>query len=232
MANALLDRPGSGRSSRSRRPGRRLLAVLGAAALAVLVLFGVDRVAGILPDWGNPFAEESVDRPRPGLQLALSDLAEYRAAQGSYQVIVDLEKDTPFVPGIVKGERTTYLAVGTVDGVVDFAGLDEGAVQVDGTSVTITLPPPRLSDPAVDLEQSRVIARDRGVVDRITGAFQDSPTSEREVALSARGKLTDAAAQSDLLRKAEDNTRSTLTGLAQSFGYTDVTVRFDANAGT
>ncbi len=231
MANALQDRVVNSRPSRPAHRRHRTAIVVGVALLGVTAL-GVDRVLDSLPSFGNPLQEQIVDRQRPALQLALTDLSEYRAAQGSYQVVVDREKDVPFVPGVVKGERTTYLAVGTVDGMVDFRGLGEGAVQVEGQAVTITLPPPRLAPPAVDLEKSRVISRDRGVLDRIGGAFSDSPTSERAVARAAEGKLTSAAAESDLLRRSEDNTRSMLTGLARSFGYSDVTVRFDANAGT
>ncbi len=147
-------------------------------------------------------------------------------------MVVDLERDTPYVPGVVKGERTTYLAVGTVDGVVDFSALGADAVQIQGEAVTITLPAPRFGEAVVDLENSRVVSRDRGVLDRIGGALSDSPTSERDVAVLAEGKLQDAAASSDLLNRAQGNTRDMLIGLARSLGYSDVTVRFDAAAGT
>jgi len=232
VVNALQDRP-----ARTTAPGgaprrSRGLVTVGAVVLGGLVLFGAERALDALPSWGNPFEEQTVQRERPALLLALSDLSEYRAAEGSFQAVIDLEKDTPFVPGIVKGERTTYLAVGSVDGLVDFGAIDEGAVEVTGESVTITLPPPRLAEPEIDLGQSRVLSRDRGVLDRIGGAFSDNPTSEREVAVLAEDDLAGAAADSDLLRRTEDNTRAMLTGLARSFGYTDVTVRFDADTGT
>jgi hypothetical protein len=204
----------------------------GAALIALLALVAADRALDLLPSWDNPLREQVIDRERPALMLALSDLNDYHAAQGSYQVVVDLERDSPFVPGIVKGERTTYLATGTVDGVVDFSALSADAVQIEGGALTITLPSPRLGEAAIDLENSRVVSRDRGVLDRISGAFSDSPTSERDVALLAEDKLQDAAASSDLLNRAQDNTRNMLTGLARSFGYSDVTVRFDAAAGT
>lgn len=203
----------------------------GAALVAVLAVVGADRALDLLPGWGNPLEEQVVDRERPALMLALSDLSDYSAAQGSYQVVVDLERDTPWIPAVVKGERTTYLALGTVDGVVDFRSLGENAVQVEGESVVITLPPARLDEPALDLADSRVLARDRGVIDRVSGVLSDSPTSERDVARLAEDKLARAAADSDLLRRAQDNTRAMLTGLARSFGYTDVTVRFDGDAG-
>ncbi len=219
-----LDRP----STPARRPRSRLpLALGGGAVVAVLALVGADRALDLVPGLGNPFSERTVERDRPALELALSDLSEYHAAEGRYQVTVDLEKDVPWVPGIVKGERTTYLATGTVDGLVDFRDLGEDAVQVDGEAVTIVLPPPRMDEPVVDLDESRVVARDRGVVDRITGAFSDSPTSEREVAALAEQDLARAAAESDLRRRAQDNTRDLLIGLAESFGFTDVTVRFE-----
>ena len=234
MVNALQDEPVSTSTAPERRSIRRGSALWwGAVALlAVLAVVAADRALGLLPGFGNPLAEQVIDRQRPALMLALSDLDDYSAAQGSYQVVVDLERDTPFVPGIVKGERTTYLAMGTVDGVVDFSALGAGAVQIEGEAVTITLPAPRLGEAAIDLENSRVVSRDRGVLDRIGGALSDSPTSERDVALLAEGKLVDAAAASDLLSRAQDNTRDMLTGLARSFGYSDVTVRFDAAAGT
>ncbi len=236
MPNALLDRPARSvessyvRRAAPRRSGRGLK-FAGAAVVAVLAVAGTDRALDLLPSVQNPLQERVIDTQRPALMTALSNLSDYHASQGAFQVVVDLEKDTPYVPGFVKGERTTYLANGTVDGVVDFRGLGDGAVQTHGRSVVITLPPPRLGEPSVDVDSSRVIARDRGLVDRVSGALSDRPTSERDVALLAERKLADAAAQSDVLARAQDNTRALLTGLGRSFGYADVTVRFDGGAG-
>ena len=235
MENALQDRPAR-TSSVAPSPGRRRsrgAALLGGAVLVgVLAVAGADRALDLLPSWDDPLQEQVIDRERPALVLALADLAEYHAAEGTFQVVVDLEKDAPYLPGFVKGERTTYLAVGTVDGLVDFRDLSADAVRTEGDAVTFVLPAPTLDDADVDLERSRVVARDRGVLDRIGGAFSDDPTSEREVALLAERKLDEAALSSDLLRRSQDNTRAMLTGLARSLGYTDVTVRFDGDPGT
>jgi hypothetical protein len=233
VAITLQDRPTATPASPSPRRRSGGLRLAGALAVGLLVVLGADRATGLLPSWDNPLQEQVVDHSQgPGLMLALSDLAEYHAAKGGFQVVVDLERDTPYVPGFVKGERTTYLATGSVDGVVDFSQLGATAVRTEGRSVVITLPPARLGEPALDLDGSRVVSRDRGLVDRVAGVLQDSPTSERGVARVAEGKLRDAAVESDLLERAEDNTRAMLTGLAGSFGYTDVTVRFDADSGT
>ena len=226
----LLERPAAGLGT-SRR--RKLRALMGTALAAAVLLAGTVAVRGLdlMPDL--PFSQQTVDRTGPALMLALEDLAEYHAAQGSFQVAVDIEKDSQWLPSVISGERTTYLASGSVDGIVDFTGLDAGAVTLseDGRSVTISLPKPRLGEVRIDPANSRVIARDRGLLDRVGGAFKDNPTSEQQLQLAAQEKMARAAAESDLLRRSEDNTRSMLTGLARSLGVEDVTVRFDAADG-
>ena len=230
MPTALQDRPTSAALPRppARRRGTALLAA--AVVLGGLAVVGADRAIDALPGFGAPLETEVVDRSRPALLESLADLEDYHAAKATFSVVVDLERDVRNVPAFLAGERTTYLAVGSVDGLVDFSALGDDAVTTDGTSATITLPAPRLDEAEVDLAQSRVLDRDRGVVDRVAGALSDEPTSERDVVLHAQDELAAAAAESDLLRRAEDNTRTALTGLARSLGYADVRVEFTADA--
>lgn len=208
-----------------------LLSLVAVLAVLGLAVTAAGRLPDLLPDL--PFGSEEVDRSTPALMTALEDLEEYHAATGTFQVVVDLERDQKWVPSFLKGERTTFLATGSVDGVVDLTGLDERAVTTspDGRSVTFSLPPARLDDADVDLANSRVLDRDRGALDRIGGLFSDNPTSEREVAARAEDKLDAAAAESDLRGQAERNTRTLLTNLARSLGYEQVVVRFDAADG-
>ena len=169
-----------------------------------------------------------MDRTNPALLKSLEDLSEYHAATGNFQVIVDTEKDTRFVPSFIRGERTVYVAGGSVDAVVDFSQLDERSIQVspDRTSVSIVLPAPRLADATVDPDQSRVVSRDRGVLDRIGGAFSDNPTSEGPLIQAAERKMQEEAVRSDLQKRAEDNTRRMLEGMLRALGYTSVNVTF------
>jgi hypothetical protein len=230
VPTALQDRPTTAALPlRTARRGRTALLAT-AAVLGGLVVVGADRALDALPALANPFEEQVVDRSRPALLQSLADLDELHAAKGTFSVVVDLERDVRNVPSFLAGERTTYLAVGSVDGLVDFSALSGDAVSTDGTSATITLPAPRLDEAEVDLGESRVLDRDRGVVDRVAGALSDEPTSERDVVLHAQDELSAAAAESDLLARTEAGTRAMLTGLAGSFGYDDVTVRFEGSA--
>jgi hypothetical protein len=91
-----------------------------AAVVGGLVVVGADRAVDALPGFGTPFSEEVVDRSRPALLESLADLEDYHAAKATFSVVVDLERDVRNVPSFLAGERTTYLAVGSVDGLVDF----------------------------------------------------------------------------------------------------------------
>lgn len=198
-----------------------------AFAMGVAAMFtagGLD----LLPSFGNPFAERTVDRSGPALLESLVDLNRYEAASGNFQVLLDVESDARFVPSFIKGERTHFMAVGSVDAEVDFTALAAGdlVVNADRTAVSITLPAPTLGTARVDPEQSRVLSRQRGVVDRVGSVFSDNPTSERELYLLGQRKLTAAAAESDLLARAAANTEAMLTGMLRGLGFEHIAIHF------
>lgn len=200
-----------------------------ALVLVALAVLGVLAVRA-LPSLLNPFDDQAVQIDRSGAAVlrSIEDLSEYRAATGHFEVLVDLEQDAPNLPAFIQGERTLFVAVGTVDASVDFAGVGEDAVDVsaDRQSVTLRLPSARLSDAAIDPERSYVYARQRGIVDRLGSVFSDEPTSERELYILAERKLEEAAARASLTATAEQNTRAMLDALLRSLGFTEVAVEF------
>ena len=204
----------------------------GPVALALVLLFTilvVGWVKDIVPDFANPFSEETVDRTSPAVLKSIENLRDFRAASGHFEVIVDVEKDQRFVPAKIKGERVLFVAIGSVDVGVDLTGIEEGAVDVsdDGNSVTIDVPAAQFREPHLDLERSYVYDRDRGAIDRIQSLFGDDTGLEQELYPLAVEKLADAARNSSgLLARAERNTRLMLVGLLRSLGFTDVEVRF------
>ena len=205
--------------------------VLGTLVVLLLLAVGTGRFGDLLPSIPNPFGTESVDRSQPPLLQSLVDLSEYHAASANFQVIIDSEKDAKFFPAAIRGERTVLVAAGEVDASVDFSRLDERSVTVspDRRSATVVLPAPTLSEPRIDPDRSRVVARERGLLDRLGSLFSDTPTSERPLLVAAEGKLRAAAAASDLRAKAEENTRRMLEGMLGALGFTSVTVTFAAN---
>ncbi len=208
-----------------RRSGRHPLVVV---AVVVLVAVGIGRVADLLPSFSNPFGTETVDRTGPAVLKAVEDLSRYEAATGQFQVIVDLEEDARFMPDFIRGERTLFVAAGTVDASVDFSSIGAGAITVspDGGAVRIVLPHARLSDARIDPGSSRVVSRQRGLLDRLGGVFSDTPTGERQLYLLAEQKLEAAARAGGVTQRAEENTRAMLESMLGSLGFEDVTVVF------
>jgi hypothetical protein len=194
------------------------------AALAAVVWFSFDQLGSLLP-----FGETgTVDRSQGAVLLTLSDLSEFTAASGRFQVIIDIERDVPVVPRQIAGERVLFVAQGSVDAAVDFSELGPGTVRIDDARerVVLDLPHAELTEAQVDPEASYVFARERGILDRIGGVFSDNPTSERELYLTAEEKLATAAEESDLVEQAERNTTAMLQGLLGSLGFHDITVNY------
>lgn len=209
--------------SNARDRGSASSVTLGVVLTAVF-MFGI---LWLVPHFANPFRTQRIDRTGPAVLGQLRDLSEYHAAQAQLQVIIDQEDDVRFVPSIIAGERVQYLAIGNVDGVVDFSNLSAGAVVVDEetNSVTISLPEPTIAQPQIDLELSHVLDRDRGIVDRVASAFEENPSGEQELIQLATDKLTTAAAATDLKQRAATNTANMLTTLFVSMGFDHVTIK-------
>ena len=90
-------------------PARRGLgAVVGlVAALAVIVagVFGLTALH-LLQHLRNPFAESTTVRSQPPLLKSITSLSRYQAASGSFQVIVNLSRKTPYLPSFIEGSDT------------------------------------------------------------------------------------------------------------------------------
>jgi hypothetical protein len=208
---------------------RSFLPFLTGILAVIVVLFLVGWVKDFLPSWGNPFTERTIDRSRPAVLKTISNLGEYHAASGHFEVVVDIEKDTRFVPSFLKGERDLFVAVGSVDAVVDFDQLDRNDVTVSGDrlSAELDLPHARFDEVRVDPAKSYVYDRDRGILDRVGAVFGKDANNDRKLYILSQEKLRKAAGDnSGLLRRAEHNTRLMLQGMLRSLGFTQVTVRF------
>jgi hypothetical protein len=206
----------------------RAVVTVVALALAVLLVVVVTvQVRNLLQ--GIPSTTgRTIDRSGPVLLRSMRDLARYDAASGTFQVIVDLEKDTPFLPPTIVGQRTLFVAIGSVDAYVDFSGLGGDAVQVSGDrrSVQVRLPHAALDKPNLDHQRSYVFAQESGIVDRARAFFDQSPNEQAELYQVAEKKIGDAAGQSGLTTRAEANARTMLQDMLQTLGYQQITVTY------
>jgi hypothetical protein len=210
----------------------RWLAWLAAAVAGVLVLLVVLSAVHLLPQLRNPFAETTTDRSQPVLLKSITALSRYEAASGSFQVVVDLSRQTAFLPSFIEGSQTLFIGQGTDIAFVDFARLKNNAIQVspDRTAVTVKLPPAQLEPAVLNVRQSYVYAEQQGLLNRVGNFFSGNPNSQQQVYILAQQKISGAARHSPLIADAEVNTRSMLNGMLHSLGFRQVTVIFTAAA--
>jgi len=196
-------------------------------ALIVAGCLGL-RAIHVLPSFSNPFADRTTDRSQPVLLQSMRDLSRYVAADGTFQVIVDLQEDKKNIPDFLLNQRILFVGSGTVEEYVDFGSLGTDALKVDPDkkSVQIVLPPPQQSTAALDMSKSYVVAEERGLLNRIGDAFRDDPNKQQKVYQSAQQRITEAARSSGLDQRAETNTQKMLESLFTRLGYTSVSVTF------
>lgn len=200
-----------------------LAAVLG--VLAVLLA----AVSFLSIGFDNPFAQRETDRSQPALLKSIQDLSRYEAATANLQVVIDLQRDADFIPTMIFGERTLFVAAGTVDAYVDFGQLADKGLEVseDRRTVRLQLPPPGLEEANLDQDRSYVFAQQRGIINRFQSLLGDDPNRQQRLYQLAEDKLEAAAKASDLADTAERNTRTMLEGLLRALGFTTVEVTFD-----
>ena len=195
------------------------IALCVAGAVMAVIGLGVANALGV-----GLYPMNQTDRSQPALLQSITDISEYHAAVGSFQVVVDKEEDgADWLPDLITGRRTLLVAAGTVDAYVDLSSLavTDLTLSEDGKSVTVRLPDAQLDKPNLDHDRTYVFTQDRGVLDRIADAME-APQQAKYFAL-AETKLTAAAAESELQQRAVDNTKAMLTGMFNSLG---VDVRF------
>ncbi|MEU8588866.1 DUF4230 domain-containing protein [Streptomyces sp. NPDC048664] len=195
------------------------------AVLAVLVAgLGLSVTLGLR----DLFGEQTHDRSGPALLRSIQDMSRYEAASGNFQVVVDLEKDSRYLPSAIRGTRTLYVGAGSVDAYVDLGKVGGRDVTVNGdrTAATLRLPHAVLGKAALDPDHSYAVSKQRGLLDRIGDLFSDNPNNERAVQQLAVRHIGEAAKESELTTRAEANTTSMLEGLLKSLGFTDVKVSY------
>jgi Protein of unknown function (DUF4230) len=222
------DQPATSRIRSARRATLRatsLLALLVAAVVGALLVSAIWRFTGALR---NPFATEEVDRTGPALITALTDMARVEGSSGTFQVVVDVQDDAKYVPAALKGERIIYLAQGTASGTVDLSNLNATSIIVNEElkTATIVVPKAEISNVRIDLTKSKVLSHERGLLDRIGGAVGDTPAMHPDLVARAETQINEAAVESQLRQRAEENTTSLLRSIATGLGYTTVTVQY------
>jgi hypothetical protein len=158
----------------------------------------------------------NVDRPTVVRQI--QQLQRLETVSYTMDKIISGERDNPYIPKFLVGDRLLLIVHGEVVGGINLAELQAGDVQVQGAHVSIRLPTAEVFSTRIDNAKTRVYSRD-------TGLFSSpDPNLESEVREEAEKQLRAAALADGVLKTAAENARSTVAGLLRGFGFREVDV--------
>ncbi len=198
-----------------------------AAVVAVIALLLILSAVHLLPQLRDPFRTTTTVRSQPPLLKSITSLSRYEAASGSFQVVVELSKQTAFLPSFIAGSQTLFIGVGTDIAYVNFAHLRGSAIRVTaGHTVTLALPKAQLEPAVLNVSQSYVFAQQQGLLNRVGDFFSGNPNSQQEVYILAQRRIQSAARSSSLLADAQRNTTAMLTGMLTSLGFRHIAIDY------
>ena len=123
------------------------------------------------------------------------------------------ERENPFLPNFLAGDRILLLVHGEVVAGIDFGNLKSGDVAVSGKNIRLHLPQPQLFTTRLDGDKTRVYSRQTGLLVPV------DPNLESLVRQEAEHQLQDAALQDGILKTAQQNARSTIMSLLTGLGF-------------
>ena len=215
----------SGNTSAS-RGGPRISGLLG-VFLGILLTIGVIGGAvwlstglGLLHLLGMfRNGQTSINVSQPTVVRQIQQLQRLETVTYTMDKIISGERDNPYLPKFLAGDRLLLVVHGQVIGGVDLAKVQPSDVVVHGEAITFHLPQAEVFSTVIDNAKTRVYSRD-------TGLFTSpDPNLESEVREDAERQLQQDALQDGILKTAADNARSTISGMLKGFGFYEVVIR-------
>jgi hypothetical protein len=191
-----------------------ILTVLMAGALWFSTGFGLRHLMGLLRG-----ERTSINVDQPTVVRQIQQLQRLETVSYTMDKIISGEHGSAYLPQFLVGDRLLLVVHGEVVAGINLASLGPGDVLVTGQTVSIHLPAAEVFSTRIDNARTKVYSRD-------TGLFSSpDPNLESEVRVEAERQLQQAALQDGILKTANDNARSTVSGMLRGFGFREVDIR-------
>jgi hypothetical protein len=155
-----------------------------------------------------------VDQPTVVRQI--QQLQRLETVRYTMDKIISGERDNPYLPKFLVGDRLLLVVHGEVIAGVDLTRLRPSDVSVHDHDISIHLPSAEVFTTRIDNGMTRVYSRD-------TGLFSSpDPNLESEVRQEAERQLLQAALQDGIMQSANQNASTTVSSLLKGFGFSHV----------
>jgi hypothetical protein len=162
---------------------------------------------------------DTIDVSQPTVIASIQRLARLESVVYTMDKVVEGDRTNEYLPDILTGDKLLLIVHGQAVAGVDLSKIQASNVQIDGHSITITMPAAELLSVSLDNSKTRVFSRTTGLL------VPTDPTLESEVREKAEGDLRQSALDSGILTTAEGNARATLTTMLHSLGFQQVAFR-------
>ena len=178
-----------------------------AAILALCLFFGAySRTGGL---FRNPLMANTAT-----LLRQVQTLSQLVTVKYVLQKIVDVQ-DVKWYGD----NRVLLIAHGIIKAGINLDNLQPSDIQVAGKEITVTLPPPAITDVYLDDHYTQVL-------ERTTGALR---AFDKDLEQNARQQAVDElrlrAIDSEILKDAQDRAEAQLTSLFRQAGFTDIVIK-------
>jgi Protein of unknown function (DUF4230) len=162
---------------------------------------------------------DTINVSQPTVIASIQRLARLESVIYTMDKVVEGDRTNQYFPDFLTGDRLLLVVHGQAVAGVDLSRIQPANVEIDGKSVTISLPPAELLSVSLDNAKTRVFSRTTGLL------VPADPDLETEVREKAEADLRQSALDSGILNSANANTRATLATLLRSLGFEQITFR-------
>jgi len=195
--------------------------ILGAVALGMFVHHARSGLAGKLAAMitGRPLTIVSA----PDVVEKVQQLNRLETVVYSLDTVVEGNESNPVLPDMLTGDKLLMIVHGQTIAGIDMSKLQADSVQItegsQGRSIRLSLPPSQVFLTTIDVNKTRVYARDTGLL------VKADPNLETQVLKSAQAQLQQAALSDGILDAANKNARATVTAMLGGLGFEHVEIR-------
>ena len=157
-----------------------------------------------------------INTDQPTIVRQIQQLQRLETVSYTMDKIISGERNNPYFPQPLAGERLLLIVHGEVIAGVNLATLNPRDVIINARDISLRLPKAEIFSTRLDNAKTRVYSRDTGVF-----SIPD-PNLETRVRQEAERQLHDAAVNDGILKTADENARQTITTLLTGLGFTRI----------
>lgn len=148
----------------------------------------------------------------------IRSLNKWETTSYSIEKIIDKGTSGNVFERLLFGNRVLLIAHGEVVGGFDLSTLSTDSVNINGSTITVTLPAPQILTTSLNEAETRVYDRQKGLL------VPPDNNLESDARVEAINTIRTAACSEGILSAASDNARKQISSMLSSFGFTSITI--------